>query len=61
MISRTAFTQLRYSAALLLLTVLGLTLVWLAPVALMLVGRPLGARCAVSQPARWRRRATCRR
>jgi len=32
MISRTAFTQLRYSAALLALTVLGLTLVWLVPV-----------------------------
>jgi hopene-associated glycosyltransferase HpnB len=32
MISRTAFTQLRYSAAMLLLTVLGLMLVWLVPV-----------------------------
>jgi hopene-associated glycosyltransferase HpnB len=32
MIARTAFTQLRYSAALLLLTVLGLSLVWLVPV-----------------------------
>jgi len=31
MISRTAFTQLRYSVALLLLTVMGLTLVWLVP------------------------------
>ena len=31
MISRTAFTQLRYSATLLLLTLLGLTLVWLVP------------------------------
>ncbi len=31
MISRTAFTQLRYSALLLLLTLLGLTLVWLVP------------------------------
>jgi hopene-associated glycosyltransferase HpnB len=31
MISRTAFTQLRYSALLLALTLLGLTLVWLVP------------------------------
>jgi hopene-associated glycosyltransferase HpnB len=31
MISRTAFTQLRYSPALLALTLLGLTLVWLVP------------------------------
>jgi hopene-associated glycosyltransferase HpnB len=34
MISRTAFTQLRYSASMLLLTVLALTLVWLVPVGL---------------------------
>lgn len=32
MVSRTAFTQLRYSALLLLLTLTGLTLVWLVPV-----------------------------
>ncbi len=38
MISRTAFTQLRHSAALLLLTVLGLGLVWLVPAAAALVG-----------------------
>ena len=31
MISRTAFTQLRYSAALLILTLVGLTIVWLVP------------------------------
>jgi hopene-associated glycosyltransferase HpnB len=31
MVSRTAFTQLRHSFALLLLTLLGLTLVWLVP------------------------------
>lgn len=31
MVSRTAFTQLRYSFAVLLLTLLGLTLVWLVP------------------------------
>lgn len=38
MISRTAFTQLRYSAAMLLLTVLALTLVWWAPVGLAAFG-----------------------
>jgi hopene-associated glycosyltransferase HpnB len=32
MVSRTAFTQLRYSAAVLVVTLLGLTLVWLVPV-----------------------------
>lgn len=31
MVSRTAFTQLRYSLSLLLLTLLGLTVVWLVP------------------------------
>lgn len=36
MISRTAFTQLRYSAALLALTLLGLTVVWLVPAAAIL-------------------------
>lgn len=36
MITRTAFTQLRHSAALLVLTLLGLTLVWLVPVIAML-------------------------
>jgi hopene-associated glycosyltransferase HpnB len=34
MIARTAFTQLRYSVTLLLATLFGLTLVWLAPVGL---------------------------
>jgi hopene-associated glycosyltransferase HpnB len=38
MISRTAFTQLRYSALLLVLTLLGLSLVWLVPVSAMLFG-----------------------
>jgi hopene-associated glycosyltransferase HpnB len=38
MIARTAFTQLRYSAILLALTLLGLTLVWLVPVAATLYG-----------------------
>jgi hopene-associated glycosyltransferase HpnB len=41
MIARTAFTQLRYSALLLLLTLVGLTLVWLVPVGAMLFGRDL--------------------
>jgi hopene-associated glycosyltransferase HpnB len=38
MISRTAFTQLRYSAALLGLTLLGLTVVWLVPAWAILSG-----------------------
>jgi hopene-associated glycosyltransferase HpnB len=38
MISRTAFTQLRYSPALLALTVLGLTVVWLVPATAILLG-----------------------
>jgi len=38
MISRTAFTQLRYSAALLLLTLVGLALVWLLPPYALLFG-----------------------
>jgi hopene-associated glycosyltransferase HpnB len=38
MVSRTAFTQLRYSAPLLAATLLGLTIVWLVPVATMLLG-----------------------
>ena len=38
MISRTAFTQLRHSAALLALTLLGLSLVWLVPVAASVLG-----------------------
>jgi hopene-associated glycosyltransferase HpnB len=41
MIARTAFTQLRYSALLLLLTLVGLTLVWLVPVGEMLFGHGL--------------------
>jgi hopene-associated glycosyltransferase HpnB len=39
MISRTAFTQLRYSAAVLAFTLVGLTLVWLAPAAVIVAGR----------------------
>jgi hopene-associated glycosyltransferase HpnB len=42
MVSRTAFTQLRYSALLLLLTLAGLTLVWLLPAWEMLFGHNLG-------------------
>jgi len=42
MISRTAFTQLRYSALLLAGTVLGLAFVYLLPVALTIAGQPLG-------------------
>ncbi len=38
MISRTAFTQLRHSVMLLLLTLLGLTLVWLVPAWAILFG-----------------------
>jgi hopene-associated glycosyltransferase HpnB len=40
MISRTAFTQLRYSGAWLVLTVLALALVWLVPVWAMAAGHP---------------------
>jgi hopene-associated glycosyltransferase HpnB len=43
MISRTAFTQLRYSALLLVGTVLGLAFVYLLPVAMTIAGQPLGA------------------
>ncbi|HEX6466957.1 MAG TPA: glycosyltransferase, partial [Terriglobales bacterium] len=40
MISRTAFNQLRHSAALLAMALLGLTLIYLAPVALSFSGYP---------------------
>src|SRR5580698_9709067 len=43
MISRTAFTQLRYSALLLAGTVFGLAFTYLLPVALTIAGQPLGA------------------
>ncbi|MDR6183233.1 glycosyltransferase [Asaia bogorensis] len=39
MIARTAYVQLRYSPIILLCTVLGMTLVWLAPVYFALFGR----------------------
>ncbi|MEP6884431.1 MAG: glycosyltransferase [Gammaproteobacteria bacterium] len=48
MVSRTAFTQLRYSMALLALTLLGLTLVWLAPVAAMLFGQGWPRACGAA-------------
>jgi hopene-associated glycosyltransferase HpnB len=38
MIARTAFTQLRFSAAMLLLTLVGLTVVWCVPVAALAFG-----------------------
>jgi hopene-associated glycosyltransferase HpnB len=41
MIARTAFTQLRYSALLLLLTLIGLALVWLVPVGEAFLGHGL--------------------
>jgi hopene-associated glycosyltransferase HpnB len=47
MISRTAFTQLRYSAALLILTLLGLCWVWLVPAAALLFAHGWRLGCAV--------------
>jgi hopene-associated glycosyltransferase HpnB len=47
MIARTAFTQLRYSALLLIGTCAALTLVWLVPAASMLGGRGLARECGV--------------
>jgi hopene-associated glycosyltransferase HpnB len=48
MISRTAFTQLRHSAILLILALLGLTLVWLVPPAAALAGHGAVFVCGVS-------------
>lgn len=48
MIARTAFTQLRHSSALLLATLLGLTLVWLVPVWATLFGTGLTFRCGLA-------------
>jgi hopene-associated glycosyltransferase HpnB len=48
MISRTAFTQLRYSPVLLVLTLLALSLVWLAPGAAMLFGHGWRQACGLS-------------
>ena len=47
MISRTAFTQLRYSAPMLLLTVLALTLIWLVPVGLAAFGHGWQRACGI--------------
>jgi len=48
MVSRTAFTQLRYSFAVLLLTLLGLTLVWLVPVWAILFGKGWSFACGLA-------------
>lgn len=58
MIARTAFTQLRHSGLLLLATVLGLTLVWIVPVASAAFGhgwaRACGlAACALAAMSYW--------
>jgi hypothetical protein len=47
MITRTAFTQLRYSTALLLLTVTALALVWLVPVWLAVAGQGWERLCGI--------------
>jgi hopene-associated glycosyltransferase HpnB len=47
MISRTAYTQLRYSALLLLLTVISMALVWLAPVWLAAFGHGWQRACGL--------------
>jgi hopene-associated glycosyltransferase HpnB len=47
MVSRTAFTQLRYSAVLLLFTVLALALVWLVPVWLAVFGQGWQRACGI--------------
>jgi hopene-associated glycosyltransferase HpnB len=48
MVSRTAFTQLRYSFGILLLTVLGLTLVWLVPAWGILFGTGWSFACGLA-------------
>ncbi|MEP6549099.1 MAG: glycosyltransferase [Gammaproteobacteria bacterium] len=48
MISRTAFTQLRYSAGLLALTLLGLAVVWLAPPTALLFGPAWARACGLA-------------
>jgi hopene-associated glycosyltransferase HpnB len=47
MIARTAFTQLGYSDALLLGTILAMTVIYLAPPLLLLTGDPIAAACGV--------------
>ena len=48
MISRTAFTQLRHSAILLLATILGMAIVYLAPPLLILTGDFVALACGLS-------------
>jgi hopene-associated glycosyltransferase HpnB len=48
MVSRTAFTQLRYSPWLLLLTLVGLTLVWLLPIAEVATGHGWRFACGLA-------------
>jgi hopene-associated glycosyltransferase HpnB len=48
MISRTAFTQLRYSAAILVLTLFGLTVVWLVPAWEVLFGSGWRLACGLA-------------
>jgi hopene-associated glycosyltransferase HpnB len=48
MVSRTAFTQLRHAFAVLLLTLLGLTLVWLVPPWEILFGRGWSFACGLA-------------
>jgi hypothetical protein len=48
MITRTAFTQLHYSGVLLLLTMLGLTLVWWVPVGEAVVGQGWPRACGAA-------------
>lgn len=48
MVSRTAFTQLRHSGCLLALTLLGLAIVWWAPVAMAVLGRGWQRDCGVA-------------
>jgi hopene-associated glycosyltransferase HpnB len=48
MIARTAFTQLRYSAGLLLLTIAGLSLVWLAPLVTLAAGNAFERACGAA-------------
>jgi hopene-associated glycosyltransferase HpnB len=53
MVARSAYTQLRYSPALLAVTVLGLTWLYLVPVAAALIGLAVLARGAPGQRAAW--------
>ncbi len=48
MISRTAFTQLRHSAVLLILTVAALSLVWIAPPWAALFGKGVARVCGLA-------------